>query len=49
MDCGTVLEESNIVAEIAFLETSSGAAAVSGSLVARNASTYSALDAETAN
>ncbi|CAG7854717.1 Transcription factor IIIB 60 kDa subunit Short=TFIIIB; AltName: Full=B-related factor 1; Short=BRF-1; AltName: Full=TFIIB-related factor [Serendipita indica DSM 11827] len=37
MDCGTVLEESNIVAEIAFLETSSGAAAVSGSLVARNA------------
>ncbi|KAG8756900.1 transcription factor TFIIIB subunit brf1 [Serendipita sp. 396] len=36
-DCGTVLEESNIVSEIAFLETSSGAAAVSGSLVARNA------------
>jgi transcription factor IIIB subunit 2 len=38
--CGTVIEENTIVNEIAFGETSSGAAMVQGSFVAQGASTF---------
>ena len=38
--CGTVIEENTIVNEIAFGETSSGAAMVQGSFVAQGASAF---------
>ena len=38
--CGTVVEENTIVNEIAFGETSSGAAMVQGSFVAQGASAF---------
>lgn len=41
--CGTVVEENTIVNEIAFGETSSGAAMVQGSYVAQGASTHDFL------
>lgn len=38
--CGTVIEENTIVNEIAFGETSTGAAMVQGSFVGQGASTF---------
>lgn len=39
-NCGTVLQENTIVSEVGFTETSSGAAAVTGSFVGQHASEF---------